>query len=117
LKSKIKRDLYSFLFPENLEAAATTKEILHKLKKRRISDDEFVEDFTKGETDSILYKMKRHECHALLYHLQQAGIIKKNGENWCLDEEFLKILEVMIAQVAELHNLRVKIEYSELDKR
>ena len=115
VKSKI--DLYGFLFSDNSEAAMTAKKILNKLKKKRILDDEFVKDFTKGETDSTLFKMKRHECHALLYNLQQAGLIKKKGEFWCLDEKFLKILETMIAQVAELHNLNVKIEYSRIEGR
>lgn len=105
-------DLYIFLFKGNPEAVTNAKNILEKLKKNCVPDDEFVKDFTEGETDGTLYKMKRHECHALLYNLQQMGLIKRNEELWCLDDKFLKMLERTIVQVAELHNLRVKIEYS-----
>lgn len=110
-------DLYSFLFHGNSEVAAKAKDILQKLKKDCVPDDEFVKDFTEGETNVVLYKMKRHECHSLLYNLQETGLIKKEGELWCLDDKFLKVLERMIAQVAELRNLSAKIEYSKVQAR
>ena len=117
MKLKNEGDLYSFLFHGNSEAVAKAKDIVQKLKKECVADDEFVKDFTQGETDPTLYKMKRHECHALLHNLQEAGLIKKSGELWCLDDKFLKVLERMIVQVAELHNLSVKIEYSKTRAR